>query len=83
MLLHLLFLLFALPPMNFRLSKQGHGAHLQVHVTTKENQDIDPIFLLAERDRLAIEKSTVQDEPLALVAKMKKGLSKPAESLSL
>jgi hypothetical protein len=82
-LLPLLFLLVAIPPMNFRLSKQGHGIRIKVHVTTNGNQDIDTIFLIAERDRLAIKKPTVQDEPLYLAGQMKKGRPKPTESLSL
>jgi len=50
--------------LNFWLSKQGHGIRIEVHVTTNGNQDIDPVFLLAESDRLAIDKTAVQDEPL-------------------
>jgi hypothetical protein len=43
--------------------EEGHGILIDVHSATSRDEDIDAIVLLADGDGLAIQETTVQDEP--------------------
>src|SRR3989339_581853 len=55
---------FTLHPADVRELEQRHRIDIDIHVAANRDEDVNVVFLFAERYRLAIQESTVQDEPL-------------------
>ena len=60
----LLFGLLAANPTDIRLLEERRGILKDVHVATNRDEDVDIVMLLAVGDVLAVQETSIQDEPL-------------------